>query len=115
MIICWYCYWGWPRAVRDLYDEAVRDLGGDDFALEFGPAHVVWADENFDTASIDGCLERCAAGDARFTPAELAVVRHSLERLRELPEAVRCPAPADYDGVHPENYPPPARMEMVKP
>ena len=32
--------------------------------------------------------------------------------LLKLPESVLKAEPADYDGEHPENYPPPAGMEM---
>ena len=47
MSACWYCYWGWPRPIRDIYDAAAEEFLGDETALLYGPAHVVWADEDW--------------------------------------------------------------------
>lgn len=54
MSICWYCHWGWAKPVADIYEKAVDLLDGDSSPLEFGPAHVVWSDENFEMA--EECL-----------------------------------------------------------
>ena len=130
-MLCWYCYWGWPRAVRDIYDRAERDIDailanaaaradGDwpepqsgMHALHFGPAHVVWEDENWDCA--EGCLKDCDDPQwSGWVPGVLDVVRRSLRELDALPEAARDVEPADYDGLHPEDYPPPGGVEMVR-
>ena len=109
---CWYCYWGWPEAVATIYQDALRELGGDDRPLNYGPAHVVWEDENFDDA--EGCLISFDKYRYDYSDEELAVVRRSLERLVALPESERCVEPEDYDGEHPDNYPPPIGIKMVK-
>ncbi len=115
-MICWYCHWGWARAVRDIYERAraaVDALGGADgeYALGYGPAHAVWADENWDCAAF--CLAECDSPRfADWDPAVLQAVRQSLRELDALPEGVRDPCPADYDGFRPEAYPPPPGAEM---
>ncbi len=131
MTICWYCCWGWPQAVADVYREALAELDGDDHALQFGPGHIVWSDENFEDDHIRWCLSlydpAAFAGiypDTTFeamyrdrcVAADLDIVRRSLERLLEVPESVRCCEPAAYrdDDEHPERYPPPAGLEMTK-
>ncbi|GAH65571.1 unnamed protein product, partial [marine sediment metagenome] len=48
----------------------------------------------------------------RHSEYELAVVRWSLEKLAELPLEQREIEPEDYDGFHPERYPP--TVEVVK-
>lgn len=117
-MICWYCYWGWPEPVAAVYAAALAALGGDDRPLEFGPSHIVWADENFDDGNIRHCLqtgvERRTTWYSDYSDEDLAVVRKSLEQLLAVPEAVRCCVPADYDGENPENYPPPPGLVMVK-
>jgi hypothetical protein len=50
MGICWFCYWGWPKPVADIYLKALAKLDGYDSPLHFGPAHIIWDDENFDRA-----------------------------------------------------------------
>jgi hypothetical protein len=119
-VICWYCHWGWPRPVYDIYRRALANLdaipGWDgEYALTSGPAHVVWADENWDSA--EWCLAECDKTGAHwdhFPPAVLEIIRQSLRELRALPEDQREVEPEDYDGEHPERYPPPAGVEMVK-
>ena len=68
--ICWWCHWGWPKAVAEIYRRAQKDIDAlldgwpkaendwtypgwpscGETALEFGPGHVVWSDENWDCA-----------------------------------------------------------------
>lgn len=103
-MICWYCYWGWPKPVADIYDAH----GGE--ALNCGPGHVVWGDENFDDSSIDFCMgEAAKEGDENC--------RRSLVALRALPLSVRVPR-QDYQDLEteatPEIYPPPPDLPMVK-
>ena len=111
-MICWYCYWGWPKSVYEIYQRARDKIG--ESALHYGPSHVVWEDENFDCA--EWCLERFDkhAIDSDYSVFELSIVRQSLEELAQLPLEVRCPEPEDYDGIHPDRFPPPENVEMVK-
>lgn len=69
----------WPEAIRDIYDEALRELDGDEMPLNFGPAHVVWEDGDFEIKAVKFCLEACETFD--MDAEQLAVVRRSLERL----------------------------------
>ncbi len=112
-MICWYCYWGWPKPVADIYLKALGMLEGDDSPLKFGPSHAVWEDENFEMAKRRLSYSRDKYKD-RFTDEELAIVRWSLEELDKLPVELVDIWPDDYDGQHPENYPPPDDTEMVK-
>jgi len=112
MGICWYCYWGWPKLVADIYKKALDDLGGWEAPLHFGPAHIVWEDENFDYA--EWCLEHFDEYKGDYSIDDLVIVRRSLEELARLPLDVKCIEPEDYDGAHPELFPPPATIKMVK-
>lgn len=93
----------------ELYIQRGCEAAGD-MAMEFGPAHVVWSDENFDTASIESCLSDPEVGD--LTPAERVAVLQSLRELLAVPEEIRCCEPEDYDGEHPANFPPPEGLVM---
>jgi hypothetical protein len=118
--VCWYCRWGWPKAVADIYDR--HGNAGD---LDWGPAHVVWADENFDDDVIRACLRECDEWDARPEPGDgdntdhylSAVARASLIELLAVPESVRIPRPdydeSPHDGRSVEDFPPPPEIEMV--
>lgn len=112
MGICWSCYWGWPKPVADIYNEAVAAMDGCESPMQFGPGHTVWSDENFNCADI--CLENFDRWKGEFSEADLAIVRKSLEKLAALPENVRDVEPEDYDDEHPALYPPPAGVEMVQ-
>jgi hypothetical protein len=112
MSICWDCHWGWPKPVADIFLEAKAALDGDDAPLLYGPGHIVWSDENFD--STQWCLDNFDKYSDHLDAEEAAIVRRSLEQLAALPESVVFVCPADYDGEHPEHYPPPAGVEMVK-
>lgn len=110
-MICWYCHWGWPKAVADIYLKAKGELGFEN-ALHYGPAHVVWEDENFDRA--EWCLENFEKYSGELSEKEAAVVRRSLEELAALPLSERCVEPEDYDGEAPENFPPRAGLVMLR-
>lgn len=113
MSICWYCHWGWPKPVADIFLAAKAALDGDDTPLLYGPAHVVWADENFDCAP--WCLEHFGEYSSGLYAEEQAVVRQSLEQLAALPSDQRDIWPEAFgDRDDPENYPPPPGMEMVR-
>lgn len=110
MGICWYCHWGWPKPIADIYDRYIGIAG--ESAMHYGPAHIVWDDENWDSAQ--WCLDHFEEhSDGDHTPKELAAVYASLKELVALPQDVIEAIPEGYDDEHPENYPPPAGMEMV--
>ncbi len=121
--------------MRDIYDRAERDIdeallataceandwtrveepSSGEAALEYGPAHVVWSDENFDLA--ESCLKDCDGPLYRdWHPPAMEIVRRSLRELMALPPRIRNCAPEEYwdDGEHPENFPPPPGVEMIK-
>ncbi len=112
MSICWYCHWGWAKPVAEIYRRAVEKLDGDNDPLHFGPAHVVWEDENFDLA--EACIETFDRWSDHLNEHEREVVMQSLVELAALSLEVREIVPADYDGRNPQNYPPPEGVEVVK-
>jgi hypothetical protein len=112
MGVCWYCHWGWPQQVAEIYDRAAAGLGYDS-PLLYGRSHIVWEDENFEDDHIKFCLEQ-SAGSYVFTAAEDAIVIRSLKELLAIPESIRCCVPEDYDDEHPELFPPPTELAMVK-
>lgn len=124
MGICWYCHWGWPKQVRDIYDKYLALTS--DTAMHYGPAHIVWEDENFETVEhIQWCIDTAEqwfkewnvsphfGGDPKLTREEFVLVVESLKELLTVPEEIRCCCPDNYDDEHPENFPPPANIVMV--
>ncbi len=116
-MVCWYCYWGWPKPVADIYLEARKVVG--EAALKYGPGHIVWGDENFNWESVEWCLEHF--DDPRYQNSEdwsaevKEVVRSSLKKLLELPDDILDPEPEDYDdNSDPGDFPPPPNLEMVR-
>ena len=112
MGICWYCYWGWAKPVAAIYYQAVKKLGGNEVRLHYGPAHVVWADENWDC--VETCLEIFDDYKGDHSKEELEIVRWSLQELAKIPLEQREIEPDDYDGMNPQNYPPAKGVEVVK-
>lgn len=112
MGICWSCHWGWPKPVYDIYKEAEDKVG--DSVLHYGPAHIVWEDENFESDHTKWCLEHFDEYSQDMSEYEKQVVRESLEKLHALPMEVKCVIPKDYDENNPENYPPASGITMVK-
>ena len=110
MAICYWCYWGWPKPIRDIYDDCREQMGGDDHPLLYGPAHVVWADENWDCAQ--SCLDDFDRWCDDLSGHEQAVVRESLLRLLRVPDEYKCP-PEDYDNANPAAFPPPPEWEVA--
>ena len=111
-MICWYCHWGWPKPVADIYKKALSDLDGYSDPLHFGPAHIVWEDENFNLAEL--CLEHFDEWAGDYSEQELGIVKRSLEELNKLPMNIKEVEPEDYDGEHPELYPPQSGVVMVR-
>lgn len=107
-MVCWYCHWGWPKQVADIYDSYDRGQG----ILEWGRSHVVWGDENFD----DDCIKASMEGAIDPNDIDDQDRYDSLEELLTIPESIRCPRPdyweSDDDNV--EDFPPPEGMVMVK-
>jgi hypothetical protein len=113
MGICWWCYWGWPKPVAEIYKKALDRLDGYESPLHYGPSHVVWADENWDlTQECLGDFDKQAAR-LDYTPEEMQIVKESLEELAALPESAWDIIPEDYDGEHPALYPPADGIETV--
>jgi len=110
MSMCWWCHWGWPKPIADIYIKAVKDLGGFLNALHFGPSHIVWEDENWDCAQ--WCLDHFDEYGGDYDEEELAIVRRSLEELLLVPDEYK-EWPAEYDGNNPGQFPPPAHWTMI--
>jgi len=121
MGICWYCHWGWPKQVRDIYDKYLALTS--ETAMHYGPAHIVWDDENFDKQEhVQWCIDTAEdwweewAKDklTKLTRKEFELVIDSLRELLLVPDEILNCCPADYDDEHPEKYPPPTNLEMVR-
>lgn len=112
MSICWYCHWGWADPVADIYQKAIIALDSDSSPLHFGPSHIVWDDENFDSA--EWCLANFDGFKDDYTEQELEIVHQSLIELAALPMSQREIVPEDYDGENPQNYPPQCSIKKVK-
>lgn len=108
MGICWYCHWGWPKAIRDIYDQVLAKLDGNE-PLHFGSAHIVWEDDNFDSAQ--WCLDNFDKYADDLSEKEKTIVRESLEQLLLISGRIISAQPENYDDEHPENYPPPSDIE----
>lgn len=113
MGVCWYCHWGWAKQVREIYDRGLA--ASSERAMNYGPAHIVWDDENFQQWCVEACLKACDTWkDPDISVEQIAVVRQSLIELLALPEDIREPQPADYDDENPRGYPPAPGIEMIQ-
>ena len=109
MAICWYCHWGWSEPVAAIYRRYLAVAG--ESAMHYGPAHIVWEDENFERESVQGCLDH--VNEYRHetaTDEQHAAVKASLEALLALPDDLLDPCPMDYDNENPTQYPPAVKM-----
>jgi len=121
MSICWYCHWGVAKQVADIYNKycaLITDIGGDAYtAMNYGPAHIVWADENFDKEDhIQWCIDNAQdwmkewnvspnfGDDPKLHQKECDLVVESLKELLLLPDEILNCEPEDYDDENPENY-----------
>lgn len=111
MSTCYWCYWGWPKPIKEIYDRALADLGGWKDPLEFGPGHIVWSDENWDSA--DWCLEHFDEYPGQYGDEELAIVKRSLVELLAVPKEFK-ESPDEYDGENPADFPPPVHWECKR-
>jgi hypothetical protein len=122
MSYCWYCYWGWPKQIEEIYRTAQKELeaigGSAECSLDYGPGHIVWADENFEREHVQYCLNEARKADCwnyEETDAEKAIVIRSLEKMLELPdEVLDCVPPGFHedDSNLPETFPP--TIEVVR-
>lgn len=87
------------------------DLVGE-MAMQFGPAHIVWADHNFEAENIAWCIANADKYRGDLSAHEIEVVIRSLRELLEIQESIRCCEPPDYDGAHPGDYSPPDGLTM---
>lgn len=111
-MICWYCYWGWPIQIADIYDKYIEIAG--ESAMHYGPAHIVWDDENFERTHIQWCLDNFCKNDEKYYSAEeLEAVKNSLLDLLKLPDEILEAEPEDYDGEHPYKFPPKVSVRKV--
>ena len=115
MGVCYWCHWGWPKPIRDIYDDCMTRVG--ESPLLYGPSHIVWADENWDSAQ--WCLDHCAEYENDYSAMSnddvLAIVRESLERLLAVPHEFKV-EPGGYDGDKhdPADFPPPKHWECER-
>lgn len=111
-MICYYCHWGWPREIAEIYIKAARLLNGDTDLLEYGPAHIVWCDENFDDDAVNWCLYKdTLAYD--LTKKQEGIIIQSLRDLLEVNHTKRqWPDYFDVDD-DPSKYPPPSDWDCV--
>lgn len=90
----------WGVKTKAVYRVSLEAVGGDADVLDYGPAHVVWADDNFEDESIQFCLGECETRRQewldKFGEAKLDAVRTSLELLLKIPEDERGDDPQDY-------------------
>lgn len=110
MGICWYCHWGWSKPVKEIHDR-YQAIAGEE-AMHYGPAHIVWDDENFDREHVQWCLDHFDEHRSDHGDTEMQAVRESLVALLALPDHILNPEPADYDDEHPELFPPTVEMEL---
>lgn len=110
-MICWYCHWGWPKKVADIYLEAVKRLDGNSDCLHYGPSHIVWEDENFHSAQ--DCLDNFdeLLNGLGYSDHQIEVIKWSLVELSKL-SPVDYEYPEGYDDENPYLYPP--TFEVVK-
>lgn len=109
MSICWYCYWGWPKPIAEIYRRHIAEAG--ESAMHFGPAHIVWEDENFGRGNVQWCIDHFDEHRGDHGEKELAAVMASLKDLLALGDDILEAAPKDYDGQHPEMFPPTMETE----
>ena len=114
MGICWYCTWGWSEQSVNIYKKYLDLLDGDDSVLHFGPGHIVWSDENFETEHIEFCLKEKWDNNKNFTEQQWNIALESLKELLAIPEDIRCCCPEDYDDENPLDYPPREGIVMIK-
>jgi hypothetical protein len=113
MGVCWYCHWGWPEQVVAIYQKYLPLIG--ESGLDYGPGHIVWADENFEAESVQWCIDNADKyRHEGLTDEQHALCVDSLKELLALPEDIREAEPKEYEGENPELYPPREGLVMSK-
>lgn len=112
MGICWTSYWGLPKPVAEIFQRAEAELTDD--VLEYGPGHIVFSDYNLEDRHITYCLDLLLARDYKYelSEREQTSLFGYLQELLAIPESERCIVPEEYDGEHPENFPP--QVETIR-
>jgi hypothetical protein len=116
MSICYWCHWGWPKPIRDIYDRADKALNGNADVILNTLARTVWENENFDDFNVRRCIyeiEMGIPGSDGYRREDQALVVETLRELLLVPGEMRQP-PEDFeesDGEHPENFPPPTHRD----
>ena len=114
--MCWYCTWGLPKPVADVYKEALDRLEKNEYPLLYGPAHIVWDDYNLSDNTIRWCVDNFDEYRSDYTDSQMRIVKWSLLKLLRIPEKDRDIEP-DIDSLYEvdyRDYPPPAGVVMVK-
>lgn len=110
---CYWCHWGWPNPIYTIYRDALSKLNGDDSPLLFGPAHIVWEDENWNSAQ--WCIDHFDEYRRDMTDHEADVVRESLVKLLSVPDEYKKePEGFDQDNSDPADFPPPQHWECER-
>ncbi len=78
----------WPREVAAIYKRCVDVVGVG--AMNYGPAHIVWDDGNFDSGSIQWCIDNAWKNRNELGDDAVAVVIQSLHDLASVSESIRC-------------------------
>lgn len=102
---CYFCHWGWPPEIQAVYERGLEAAGHS--AMHFGPAHVVWEDENFDSAQ--WCIDHFDNHSEKLDDVQRAAVLRSLQELVALPDPLKT-SPEGYvleDDTDPADFPPP--------
>lgn len=70
--------------IDELYEDYVCDwCPGDpgEFAMKYGPAHIVWADGNYERGAVQFCLDHWGEYDGPISENALCIVKESLTEL----------------------------------
>lgn len=70
--------------IDELYEKYWCDwCPGDsgEFAMKYGPAHIVWADGNYERKSVQFCLDHWGEYDGPISENALCIVKESLVEL----------------------------------
>ena len=114
-MVCWFCHYGWPAPVADIYDRYIDTAG--EGAMHYGPAHIVWEDENFGRQHVQWSLDHFDECRYDGTDEENEAVRQSLIALLALPDGVREPlewrAYEDSRGGNIEDFKPSQEMRRT--
>lgn len=69
------------NATYDAALKALEALGFNEMVLNYGPAHIFWEDDNFETAQY--CLDNFDDHKGEFSQVELEICRWSLKNVIE--------------------------------